>query len=133
MQVLRVHPGGERRRTNKVREHHRDLPALGGVLGGYVGCRKGIERRCFRARVSAQGGDGVEQLAAVPDDPYAKILQVLRCQVRQDRVIDRVFAECSLILSEAKAPQPISEVHGGAPPLFGAHDPAGETTRPGLE
>src|SRR5437660_12480722 len=69
---------------------------LGGVLGGYVGCRKGIERRCFRARVSAQGGDGVEQLAAVPDNTYAKILQVLRCQVRQDRVIDRVLAECAL-------------------------------------
>src|SRR5437660_8860311 len=84
---------------------------LGGVLGGYVGCRKGIERRCFRARVSAQGGDGVEQLAAVPDNTYAKILQVLRCQVRQDRVIDRVLAECGLILSEAKAPQPTPDVH----------------------
>src|SRR4030095_14687226 len=64
--------------------------------------------------VSAQGGDGIEQLAAVPDNIYAKILQVLRCQVRQERVIDAVLAECSLILSEAKAPQPISEVHGGA-------------------
>ena len=66
----------------------------------------------FRARVGAQGGDGVEQLAAVPDNIYAKILQVLRCQVRQDRVIDRVLAECNLILSEAKAPQPTSD--GGA-------------------
>ena len=130
-QVLRVHAGGKRRRTDQVREHHRDLAALGGVLGGYVGCRKGIGRWCFRARVSAQGGDGVEQLAAVPDNSYAKVLQVLRCQVRQDRVIDGVLAECSLILSEAKAPQPTSEVHGGAPPPFGAHDPPGETTRPG--
>src|SRR6266567_7721476 len=119
------------RRQVKVREHHRDLSALGGVLGGYVGCRKGIGRRCFRARVSAQGGDGVEQLAAMPDNTYAKILEVLRCQVRQDRVIDRVLAECSLILSEAKAPQPTSKVHGGALTPPGAHDPPGETTRPG--
>ena len=71
----------------------------------------GIGRLCLPARVSAQGGDGVEQLAAVPDNTYAKILQVLRCQVRQDRVIDRVLAECGLILSEAKAPQPTPDVH----------------------
>ena len=47
----------------------------------------------------------------MPDKTYAKILQVLRRQARQDRVIDRVLAECSLILSETKAPQPTSEVH----------------------
>ncbi len=28
-QIFRVHAGGECRRTNKVREHHRDLPPLG--------------------------------------------------------------------------------------------------------
>ncbi len=34
-QVLGVHAGGERRRAHKVREHHRDLPALGvGACGG---------------------------------------------------------------------------------------------------
>ena len=32
-QVLRVHAGGECRRADEVREHHRDLAALGGVLG----------------------------------------------------------------------------------------------------
>ena len=31
-QVLRVHARRERRRTDEVREHHRDLAALGGVL-----------------------------------------------------------------------------------------------------
>ena len=35
--VLRVHAGGERRRTDQVREHHRDLAALGvGAWGGGV-------------------------------------------------------------------------------------------------
>ena len=33
-QVLRVHAGRERRRADQVREHHRDLAALGGVLRG---------------------------------------------------------------------------------------------------
>ena len=35
-QVLRVHARGERCRTDEVREHHRDLAALGGVLGGFA-------------------------------------------------------------------------------------------------
>jgi hypothetical protein len=41
-QVLWVHTGGECRRTDKVREHHSDLAALGGVLGGFVGCRGSV-------------------------------------------------------------------------------------------
>src|SRR5262249_19684863 len=38
-QILRVHPGGERRRPDKIREHHRDLTTFGGVLarGLHVG------------------------------------------------------------------------------------------------
>jgi hypothetical protein len=71
--------------------------------------------RCFRARVSALSGDGVEQLTAVPDNNYAKILQVLRRQARQDRVVDLVLAECRLVPFEAKAPQPTPEIHDGAP------------------
>ena len=36
-QVLRVHARRERCRTDEVREHHRDLAALGGVLGLRLG------------------------------------------------------------------------------------------------
>src|SRR5262249_13285622 len=79
-EVLRVHLGGERRRTDKVGEHHRHLSTLGGLLSGYVSRRKGVGWQCFSACLSAQGGDGVEQLTAVPDNTYAKILQVLRRQ-----------------------------------------------------
>ena len=43
-QVLRVHTGRECRRTDEVREHHRDLAALGGVLGLRLGERR--LRRC---------------------------------------------------------------------------------------
>jgi len=64
-------------------------------------------------RVSVQGGDGVEQLTAVSDSVDTQLLQVLRRQTRQDRVIDRGLAECPLVLSKAKAPRPTSEVHNG--------------------
>src|SRR6266536_1213138 len=66
-QVLWVHTGGECRRTDKVREHHSDLAALGGVLAGFVGFQSSVRQRRWCARFSAQGGDGVEQLTAMSD------------------------------------------------------------------
>src|SRR5262249_8064953 len=50
----------------------------------------------------------------MPDDTYAKILQVLRRQCWPEILVDRVPAECRLILFEAKAPQPTFEFHAGA-------------------
>ena len=43
-QILRVHASGERRRSDQVREHHRDLPALGSILGLWL--RQCGLRRC---------------------------------------------------------------------------------------
>lgn len=53
------------------------------------------------------------------DNTYAKVLQVLCRQAREDRVVDLVLAECRFILSEAKASQLIAELHGGTrtPPV----------------
>ena len=51
----------------------------------------------------------------MPERRYAKLLQVLRRQARQDRVVNLVLAECGLIPFEAKAPQPTSEVHDSRP------------------
>ena len=126
-QVLRIHACGERRRTDKVREHHGDLAALGGVSGGFVGCRGSVGKWRWCARSSAQSSDGVEQLATIPDKSDSKILQVLRRQTRQDRVVDLVLAEGCLIMFEAKLPQPTSEFHGGALLCRPLHDPPGET------
>src|SRR6516225_7153286 len=53
----------------------------------------------------------VEQLAAVPHNANAEVLQVLRSQVRQDRVVYLVLAEGRLIPFEAELSQPIPEVH----------------------
>ena len=44
----------------------------------------------------------------------AEVLQVLRRQVRQNRLVYLVLAECRLILPEAQAPQPDHDVHDGA-------------------
>ena len=126
-QILRVDAGGECRRTDQVREHHRDLAALGGVFRGRVDCRKSVGWRRFRACISAQGSDSVEQLTAVPDNADAEVLQVLRRQARQDRLVNLVLAEYSLILFEAKAPQPTTEVHDSARTQSGAYDHPGET------
>ena len=41
----------------------------------------------------------------------AKLFQVLRRQARKNRFVNLVLAERSLILSEAKAPQPNHNVH----------------------
>ena len=50
----------------------------------------------------------------MPECRDAKLLQVFRRQARQDRLVNLVLAERSLILSEAKAPQPDHDVHDGA-------------------
>jgi hypothetical protein len=42
---------------------------------------------------------------------YAKLLEVLRREVGQDRLVDLILAECCLILPEAQAPQPDHDVH----------------------
>jgi hypothetical protein len=102
------------------------LAALGGVLGCFVGCQS-VAYRSWRARCSAQGGDGVQQLTPLSDKSDAKVLQIFRRQTRQDRVVDLIFAEGRLIFFEAEFPQPISDVHGGAPVRLAVHDPPGET------
>ena len=49
----------------------------------------------------------------MPDAADTQILQVLRRQIRQDSLIDMVFAECRLVLFETEAPQPTRDIYGG--------------------
>jgi hypothetical protein len=51
--------------------------------------------RCCRPQV----GNRVKQLTAVPDNAYAKVLQVLRSQGRQNFVVDLVVAECRRLVA----------------------------------
>jgi len=56
-----------------------------------------------------------QQLTAMPQRRDAKLLQVIRRQARQDRLVNLVLAECRLVSFETEAPQPASEVHARAP------------------
>jgi len=49
-QVFRIHPSGECGRTNEVRKHHRDLAALGGVMGFRLRYGDGYRRGSFGCR-----------------------------------------------------------------------------------
>jgi|SRR6516162_6490616 hypothetical protein len=51
----------------------------------------------------------------MPDRRHADVFEILGCQLRQNCFVDRVLAECRLVLSEAKAPQPTSEFHDWPP------------------
>ena len=55
-------------------------------------------------------GDGFQEYPAMTDEADAQILQVLRRQTRQDLPVDRIVAECHLVLFEAQAPQPTVNV-----------------------
>src|SRR5262249_44570094 len=82
--------------------------ARGTRLGRYINGGR------LTARVVTQCGNRSQQLAAVPERNYAKLLEVLGREVRQDRLIYLVFAECPLVFPEAKAPQPDHNVHYNA-------------------
>src|SRR5262249_25609614 len=88
-----------------------------------------FDKRPQRGR-NVSSSDSVEQLAAVPHNADAQVLQVLRRQVRQDSVVDLILSECGLVPFEAKTPQPTLDVHEDAaltqPPVCN-HLP-GETT-----
>jgi hypothetical protein len=81
----------------------------------FVGCLSSGGYRGWRAYFSAEGSNRVEQLTAMSYKLDPEVLQVLRRQARQDRLIDLVIAEVRLILFEAEPPQPTSDVHHGAP------------------
>ena len=55
----------------------------------------------------------------------ADFLQVLLRQTRQDPFVNLVLAEGPLVSFEAKAPQPIPDIHGHSPQGF--DDPAAST------
>ena len=62
--ILRVKPRRERRRSNEVAEHHRELAALGGILWSWLGHASGSGRGRSNATTS---GDGSQHLAAIAE------------------------------------------------------------------
>ena len=106
-QVFRVHAGGERRRTDQVDEHDRDMAALGGVRHRTRSRRLGGDRG---ARGRAQICDRLEKPLPVSEE-HAELFEIGVGQVRQDVGVNSVLAERGLVLAEPQAPQPGSYVH----------------------
>jgi hypothetical protein len=106
-QIFRVHTRGKRRRTDKVREHHGDLAALGAIFArGALGTGRGrhVSGGRVAALVGAQFSDSFQQHPAVTDRTNADFLQVLLRETREDSLVYLVLAECGLVLFEAQAP-----------------------------
>jgi hypothetical protein len=111
-EVFRVHPRRECCRTDEVREHHRYLTALGGVLrlwrslGGGLRCRGG--RTC-------QLADGGEHYPPMPEQD-ANVLEVLISQMRECRNTNPVLGKALRVLGHAELFEPIRNFsHCGAP------------------
>ena len=79
----------------------------------------------MRVGISTQRSDGILQLTAMAERGDAKLLEVLRRQVRQNRLINLIFAEDRLVLPEAQRSQTTRSITGA--PIIGSgthHDPA---------
>ena len=102
-QVLRVHAGGECRRTDQVREHHRDLAALGGVLG--LRLQRGDGCRCCRSR-ARKLRNRTQHLPPMPERD-TKLLEVLIGQVAKDGDINVVLGKALRVLGHAELFEPL--------------------------
>ena len=109
-QILGIEARRQRRRTDQIAEHHRQLAPLGGVLRLHAG-RCGGRRQCLGG---GQSGDGSEKPLAVPER-HAELLEIDLGQLRQDIGVDFTRAKERLVLSETKTSQPIPDIHGRTP------------------
>ena len=102
-QVFRVHACRECCRTDEVREHHGDLPALGGVLRGlrlHMGRRR--RRRCAF-------GDGFQEPHSMAERGDAELLQIGVCELREKSKIDVILGKALEVLSETELLKPLQQ------------------------
>jgi hypothetical protein len=113
-QILGIEAGRQRRRTNEITEHHRQLAPLGLRGRRYI---RDCRRHCRGGRRGVERGDGGQKLAAMTDRGHANADQVLSCQLRQNRGIDVVVTKSGLVLPQIQAAQPRGNVHQAPFPL----------------
>ena len=101
-QVLRVHAGGERRRTDQVREHHRDLATLSRILALRLVNRR--LRRCWNG--SGKLRNRCQHLSPMPERD-AELFEVLIGQMTEDGSVDVVFTKTQGVLGHAELLEPI--------------------------
>ena len=107
-QVLRVHASRECRRADQVREHHRDLAALGGVLRLRLSPGGGL--RCCGGR-ACQLADGREHYPPMPKQD-ADIFEVVISQMRECRNTNPVLGKALGVLGHAELFQPVRYLLG---------------------
>ena len=86
--------------SRQVREHHRDLAALGGVHQARLGSCCNSRCRCARLDVF-EVANRPQQLAAMSQRD-AELLQILIRQVGEDTEVDPVLIEALCILSKTE-------------------------------
>jgi hypothetical protein len=101
-------PGRERRRPDEVREHYRDLAALGGVMGLQLRCGDGYRRGDFGRR--SKGGDRLEQLLSMAQRHDADLLEIVVGEPAQQLDVNVIGAENFDILGEADPAEPTVDV-----------------------
>jgi hypothetical protein len=113
-QLFGIEPRRQRRRTDQVAEHHRQLPALGRRLRLPLSAGWRCRGRRNVILGGAQRPNGSDQPFAVPHR-HPKLFEVGVGQLGQDLMVDVVLAEYRCVLFEAELPQPLGDIHRRLP------------------
>src|SRR5262249_35592171 len=106
-----VHVGGECRRTDQVRKHHRDLATLGSVLGLRLG-----QGRLWRYRNGTRKfRNRCQHLSPMPERD-AKLLEILIGQMTEDGGIDVALAKTLGVLGHTEFLEPVLNLLHRGPP-----------------
>src|SRR5262245_59700618 len=112
-QVFRIHPSGEFGRTDEVREHHRDLPALGNVRRSR--CYRWLSRNGSRGHVFEMG-NRTQELSAMPERCHADLIEVLIGQVAKNAEINIVDSTAPNMFGHTELCEPVRSLLHRNPP-----------------
>jgi hypothetical protein len=106
-QILGIEPRGQRRRTDQIAEHHRQLSPL--CFGGnrWRGLGQGLRR------LRPERGDCLEHDFAMTEQD-TDFLEIGLAQLGQDLQLDGVIAKCPRVPLERQTAQPRRNIHQGA-------------------
>jgi hypothetical protein len=119
-EILNVEACGKCGGADEIAEHYCQLPAFRGRRTDNF--RQLYGR--FTLSPSAQQSDCGEQLAAMPDEVDAEVLEVFGGQLRQDRRINGVVAKRLLVLLQSKAVKPGCDVQAFLPDAAPPREPS---------
>src|SRR6516164_3257050 len=112
-QIFRIEPRRKRSGTNKIAEHHRELPALRPVLRQrrLDLSRMGRNRRAWHL----EPGDRPQHPLAMPEQ-HAQFFEIGFSEFGQCLKVDGIGAKDRLVFRQRKFSQPVVDIHGLIPP-----------------